>query len=149
MNRGQDGRRDQARITQRHKIQVAMDQVELCRPLKHFRDMQVFHHLGIDRPVLFIPTRNHGMQPGPGDRIGGCEQGHIPAPRHQPLRHIAGHRLPRPILPRRRAPRDWRQHCNPFSRQLLHLRQHIRQRHGREATGMVGQTVGNNQAAPM
>ena len=43
-----------------------MDQVELGRVLKHFRDVQVFGHFGIDRRILLVFLLYHSVQADPG-----------------------------------------------------------------------------------
>ena len=104
----QHRRLHQPRVGQRHKVVVAVDQVELRGVLKGLRDVQVFGYLGIDGRVLFIALRHHRMQMGAGERIAAGEERHIPSPCHQAFGDIAGHRLPCPVLPRGRPPGDRR-----------------------------------------
>ena len=103
------------RVSQRHEIVVAVDQVKLGGVFKGLRDVQVFGDFGIDGAILFISAVDHGMQPGAGDRVARGEKRDVPTPRHQALGDVAGHRLPGAVLPRRSTPGNRRQNRDPAS----------------------------------
>src|ERR1700761_6986666 len=91
---GQHWSLDQARVAERHKVIVAMNQVELRRMLKRLGNVQVFGYLGIKRTIFFVPLLDNGMQARPCNRIPGCKEGHVPSSGYEALGDIAGHRLP-------------------------------------------------------
>ena len=106
MDRGQYRRLHQPGVAQRHKVVVAVDQVELPGMLKGFRDVQVFGYLGIDGTILLVTLIDHRMEPGAGDGVTSGEERHLPASSHQPFGDVAGHGLPGAILSR------WGTPCN-------------------------------------
>ena len=89
---------------------MAVDEVEIRGMLEHFGDVKVLSHLGIYAAILFVPAFDHGMQTRAREGVPGSEQRDIPATRYQSFGDVAGDRLPRAVLPRRRAPCHRRQY---------------------------------------
>ena len=117
VNRSQHRCLHQPRVGQRHKVIVTVDQVKLRGVFKGLCDVQVFGYLGIDGAILFVALVHDRMKLGAGERVPAGEQRYIPSPGHQPFSDVASHRLPSPILPRRRAPRNRRQNRDSLVRQ--------------------------------
>ena len=103
----------QAGVRKRHEIVVAVNEIELGGVLEGFRDVEVLGDFRIDGAVLFVPAFDHRMQPRAGHGVPGGKQGYVPTAGHQAFRNVAGHRLPRAVLPRRSAPGHRREHRHP------------------------------------
>ena len=110
VDRGHDGRIDQPAVGQRQEVEVVVDQVELAGPLEDLRDVQALPDLGVERVVFGIRARARSDQRRLRDRVGRREQRDRDAASDQALGQQRHHALPRPVMTRRNAPRDRRQH---------------------------------------
>ena len=104
MDSGQHRGLNQARVSERHEIVVAVDEIELSGMLKDFGDVKIFGDFGIDVAVLFVSASDHGMQAAACNGIRGGKESDVPAPRDKAFRNIARDRFPRAVLSRRRSP---------------------------------------------
>ena len=80
VDRGHDGRGDEAAVGQRQEVEPVVDEVELVGPLERGGDVRALRRLGVDRRVLGPPRRDHGGQGGVGHGIAAGEEGHARAP---------------------------------------------------------------------
>ena len=116
VDRRQDGRVDELAVGQREEVEAVVDHVELVGALEGMRDVEAFDDLGLDVRILRVAASDHRGEPAGGDRVGGREEGHVDAPRDEPLGEERCELLPRPVVARRHAPRHRREHCDPQGR---------------------------------
>src|SRR5690348_18126231 len=105
---GEDRRSDEPCVGERHKVVVAVDQVELRSMFESFRNVKVFGYFGIDAAILLISFSNHSVETSTGHRIPGGEQCHIPATSYESFGNVTGHGFPGAVLSRRSSPGDRR-----------------------------------------
>ena len=95
---------------------MTVDEVEIIRPFKDLRNVQVLGDFGINRRIFLVTSVDNGMQACGGLRITGGKECDVPAARDQAFRDIAGDRFPGPVLMRGRAPSNRRQNGNAILR---------------------------------
>src|SRR5690348_261029 len=105
---GEDWCSDEPCVGERHKVVVAVDQVELRSVFKSFGNVKVFGYFGIDAAILLISFSNHSVETSTGHRIPGGEQCHIPATSYESFGNVTGHGFPGAVLSRRSSPGDRR-----------------------------------------
>ena len=83
-----------------------MDQVELGRAAERVRDVERLPDAPVDVVVLLVGPLADAVEPREGDRVQRGEQRDVDAALREPVGQQPRHELPRPVVARRRAPRD-------------------------------------------
>ena len=115
VDRGHDRRVDQAAVGQRQEVEAVVDHVELVRLLEHRRDVQRLPGLGMQCRILGVAGRRRANEASGRDGVGSREQGDVDTAPDQALGQEGGELFPRTVLPRRHAPGDRREQCDPQS----------------------------------
>src|SRR5690348_1718353 len=95
---GEDWCSDEPCVGERHKVIVAVDQVELRSMFENFGNEKVFGYFGIAAAILFISLFRHSVEVSAGHRVLGGEQRHIPTTSYESFGNVAGHGFPGAIL---------------------------------------------------
>ncbi len=95
---------------ERQPVEVVVHQVELARPGQCVRDVQRLPDPAVQLGILRVAVRADAVESGRRHRVERGEERDIDSSRDQPLGQQAGDRLPRPVVPGRRAPGDRREH---------------------------------------
>ena len=97
---------DQPAVGQRQEVELVGQHVELRGALEGRPDVQALLDLGVEGAVLLVAGGRLRVQPSCRRGVGGGEQRHLVAERHQPLGQGGGHLLPWAVAARRGAVRD-------------------------------------------
>jgi hypothetical protein len=116
MDGGDHGRRNQIAVSQREKIKMVVDEVEVIGALKAMGDVQPLPDLRVERRIVRIAARADCFQLGACVRIGAGKERDLQPARDQPLRQGRNHLFPGTVMPRGHTPGNRRQHGNTESR---------------------------------
>src|SRR2546426_799187 len=110
VNRGDNRSLNQTAVSERQKIEMIVNQIELASPLEHFRDVQRLPYFGIHARVFRVRSRADRDESGSSNRICSREQRDVDAALDQALSQKRDNSLPRSVVPRQYSPGNWRQH---------------------------------------
>src|SRR5438552_15401141 len=112
MDRRDQRRRNEPAVAERQEVVMVVDEIEARGLLEGVRDVERLPHLGIERLVLGERARADPIQPRARETVRGREQRYVEPPLDQPLGEKGHDALPRPVVPRRHAPGDRREHTD-------------------------------------
>src|SRR5438552_16081370 len=112
MDRRDQRRRNEPAVAERQEVVMVVDEIEARGLLEGVRDVERLPHLGIERLVLGERARADPIRPRAREAVRGREQRYVETPLDQPLGEKGHDALPRPVVPRRHAPGDRREHTD-------------------------------------